>query len=76
MKEIDLATQTMFAELLQRSLDAEFDSAFHVERAKQCDIGVRGGAIKVDLTPLLAQCIEKRLIEIAFGERAAHELGR
>jgi hypothetical protein len=29
MKEIDLATQTMFAELLQRSLDAEFDSAFH-----------------------------------------------
>jgi hypothetical protein len=25
MQEIDLATQTMFAELLQRSLDAEFD---------------------------------------------------
>jgi hypothetical protein len=28
MQEIDLATQTMFAELLQRSLDAEFDEAF------------------------------------------------
>ncbi|MFZ1099324.1 MAG: hypothetical protein WAN26_07960 [Steroidobacteraceae bacterium] len=25
MKEVDLATQTLFAELLQRSLDAEFD---------------------------------------------------
>ena len=29
MQEIDLATQTMFAELLQRSLDADFDEAFH-----------------------------------------------
>jgi len=28
MQEIDLATQTMFAELLQRSLDAEFDETF------------------------------------------------
>jgi hypothetical protein len=28
MQAIDLATQTMFAELLQRSLDAEFDEAF------------------------------------------------
>jgi hypothetical protein len=28
MREIDLATQTMFAELLQRSLDAEFDESF------------------------------------------------
>jgi hypothetical protein len=28
MQEIDLATQTMFAELLQRSLDAEFDAEF------------------------------------------------
>jgi hypothetical protein len=28
MQEIDLATQTMFAELLQRGLDAEFDEAF------------------------------------------------
>lgn len=28
MQDIDLATQTMFAELLQRSLDAEFDQAF------------------------------------------------
>jgi hypothetical protein len=28
MQTIDLATQTMFAELLQRSLDAEFDEAF------------------------------------------------
>jgi hypothetical protein len=28
MQEIDLATQTMFAELLQRSLDAEFDESF------------------------------------------------
>jgi hypothetical protein len=28
MIEIDLATQTMFAELLQRSLDAEFDALF------------------------------------------------
>jgi hypothetical protein len=28
MKEIDLAIQTMFAELLQRSLDAEFDETF------------------------------------------------
>ena len=28
MQEIDLATQTMFAELLQRSLDAEFDTEF------------------------------------------------
>lgn len=28
MQEIDLATQTMFAELLQRSLDAEFDADF------------------------------------------------
>ena len=28
MEEIDLATQTMFAELLQRSLDAEFDAEF------------------------------------------------
>src|SRR5260370_41794421 len=28
MKEIDLATQTMFAELLQRTLDAEFDAEF------------------------------------------------
>ncbi len=28
MQNIDLATQTMFAELLQRSLDAEFDDAF------------------------------------------------
>jgi hypothetical protein len=28
MLEIDLATQTMFAELLQRSLDAEFDETF------------------------------------------------
>lgn len=28
MQEIDLATQTMFAELLQRSLDAEFDNMF------------------------------------------------
>ena len=27
MQDIDLATQTMFAELLQRSLDAEFDVA-------------------------------------------------
>ena len=26
--EIDLATQTMFAELLQRALDAEFDAEF------------------------------------------------
>lgn len=25
VKEVDLATQTLFAELLQRSLDAEFD---------------------------------------------------
>jgi hypothetical protein len=30
MQEIDLATQTMFAELLQRSLDAEFDETFSV----------------------------------------------
>jgi len=30
MQEIDLATQTMFAELLQRSLDAEFDDTFDV----------------------------------------------
>lgn len=28
MKEVDLATQTLFAELLQRSLDAEFDAEF------------------------------------------------
>jgi hypothetical protein len=28
VQEIDLATQTMFAELLQRSLDAEFDAEF------------------------------------------------
>ena len=28
MEEIDLATQTMFAELLQRTLDAEFDAEF------------------------------------------------
>jgi hypothetical protein len=28
MIDLDLATQTMFAELLQRSLDAEFDDAF------------------------------------------------
>jgi len=28
MKEIDLAAQTLFAELLQRSLDAEFDAEF------------------------------------------------
>ena len=28
VKEIDLATQTMFAELLQRTLDAEFDTEF------------------------------------------------
>ena len=28
MKDIDLATQTLFAELLQRSLDAEFDTEF------------------------------------------------
>jgi hypothetical protein len=28
MQEIDLATQTMFAELLQRSLDADFDETF------------------------------------------------
>lgn len=28
MKEIDLAAQTMFAELLQRTLDAEFDAEF------------------------------------------------
>jgi hypothetical protein len=28
MQDIDLATQTMFAELLQRSLDAEFDETF------------------------------------------------
>jgi hypothetical protein len=28
MQDIDLATQTMFAELLQRSLDAEFDATF------------------------------------------------
>ncbi len=28
MEEIDLATQTMFAELLQRSLDAEFDAEY------------------------------------------------
>jgi hypothetical protein len=28
MQDIDLATQTMFAELLARSLDAEFDEAF------------------------------------------------
>jgi hypothetical protein len=28
MQEIDLATQTMFAELLQRCLDAEFDESF------------------------------------------------
>lgn len=28
MQDIDLATQTMFAELLQRSLDAEFDGTF------------------------------------------------
>jgi hypothetical protein len=28
VQEIDLATQTMFAELLQRSLDAEFDDMF------------------------------------------------
>jgi hypothetical protein len=28
MKEIDLATQTLFAELLQRSLDAEFDAEY------------------------------------------------
>lgn len=28
VKEIDLAAQTMFAELLQRSLDAEFDATF------------------------------------------------
>jgi hypothetical protein len=31
MNEIDLATQTMFAELLQRSLDAEFDEMFDVK---------------------------------------------
>ncbi|MGO8781253.1 MAG: hypothetical protein ACLQKK_20445 [Rhodomicrobium sp.] len=30
MQDIDLATQTMFAELLQRSLDAEFGEAFDV----------------------------------------------
>jgi hypothetical protein len=28
MEEMDLATQTMFAELLQRTLDAEFDAEF------------------------------------------------
>jgi hypothetical protein len=28
MQEIELATQTMFAELLQRCLDAEFDESF------------------------------------------------
>ncbi|MFZ1906988.1 MAG: GSU2403 family nucleotidyltransferase fold protein [Steroidobacteraceae bacterium] len=28
MKEIDLATQTLFAELVQRSLDAEFDAEY------------------------------------------------
>ncbi|MBU2533091.1 MAG: hypothetical protein KKB37_10145 [Alphaproteobacteria bacterium] len=28
MQEIDLATQTMFAELLHRCLDAEFDETF------------------------------------------------
>jgi hypothetical protein len=28
VKEVDLATQTLFAELLQRSLDAEFDAEF------------------------------------------------
>ncbi|CAN5210634.1 hypothetical protein BH10PSE6_BH10PSE6_11490 [soil metagenome] len=28
MTEIDLATQTMFAELLQRAQDAEFDAEF------------------------------------------------
>ena len=28
MKEVDLATQTLFAELLQRSLDAEFDAEY------------------------------------------------
>ena len=28
MQDIDLATQTMFAELLARSLDAEFDETF------------------------------------------------
>jgi hypothetical protein len=30
MREIDLATQTMFAELLQRCLDAEFDETFDI----------------------------------------------
>src|SRR5262245_50973956 len=28
MEEVDLAAQTMFAELLQRSLDAEFDAEY------------------------------------------------
>jgi hypothetical protein len=28
VQEFDLATQTMFAEILQRSLDAEFDANF------------------------------------------------
>jgi hypothetical protein len=28
MEEMDLAAQTMFAELLQRTLDAEFDAEF------------------------------------------------
>lgn len=28
MEEIDLAAQTLFAELLQRSLDAEFDAEY------------------------------------------------
>jgi hypothetical protein len=31
MKDIDLATQTMFAELQQRALDAEFDATFDVK---------------------------------------------
>ncbi len=30
MTDLDLVTQTMFAELLQRSLDAEFDNTFDI----------------------------------------------
>ena len=50
MKEVDLATQTLFAELLQRSLDAEFDveyrenGTFVRKRSRIATTGTSSGA--------------------------------
>ncbi|MDO9382187.1 MAG: GSU2403 family nucleotidyltransferase fold protein [Hyphomicrobiaceae bacterium] len=91
MQEIDLATQTMFAELLQRSLDAEFDELYD-ERGgtfrKKLSKGrmywhhqrrIEGKVVSKYVGPVTDKCISdrvKRFADIKSDFKARQEIVR